>query len=159
MSSTPSINRKYLKDNLSNKFYPIITRDCLVGGIGRGSNRTVVDLSGYLKNGYSGEFTLKIMGDHIHYYSINITKDSGVFNSGENIISDAIPVIYYPSTDLVFTGSISPDTTSKISLYISSVDGKIRLYVNDRKIISNNPLTITSNITANTVTGIAATIQ
>lgn len=153
------VNLKWLKDKASNKFYPIITRDCLIGGIGRGSKREVLDFSSYINTDYTGEFTLKIMAGHVKYYSIDISKIEGVFSPGDNILTGPIPVSYYPTIDLVFTSSINPDTTSKISVYLSSSDGRLHLYINNRYTITNNPLTITPLITANNVTGVAPIIE
>lgn len=139
---------RYLKDDISPKVYPITTKSCIMGGVGRGSTREVIDLSSFITNGYDGSINLINIGDHIKYYTIKIRKLSGVFTAGENVLSGSLPMQYRPAYPLVLKGylgknidggnnSTIADTFNKYVPYIA-INGVLRLIINPRYEVNYN---------------------
>lgn len=159
-SSTTEVNLRWLKDNVSGRFYPITSRSYILGGIGRGSSREVLDFSNYIANKYEGTYKLVTMGNHVKYYVLEVNIKTGTLSNGDNIITNALPVTYYPQKHLVFTGSIDPDNTSKTTIYLSATDGRIHCYVDARHEIQTEPkFALVPVLTATKVVGIAPFIE
>lgn len=160
LASGAEVNLRWLKDNVSGRFYPIITKSVLIGGVGRGSSRTVIDFTNYMNNNYTGSFKLIAIGDHIKYFTLNAEKKTGTLQPGDNIITNAVPVNYYPQKDLVFRASITEDTTSRVTVYLSATDGRVHCFVDPKYIISMDPtLTKTPVLTATKITGLASYLE
>lgn len=154
------INLKWLKDDISGKFYPITSRAFILGGIGRGSSKLITNFTNYISDNYEGIFNLIVIGDHIKYFNVKLKRKNGTLQAGDNILSNALPVNYYPQKHLVFRSSISPDTTSFFTLYLSSVDGRLHCFIDPRYQISIDPnLELSAILTAKEITGIAAFIE
>lgn len=157
---------RYLKDDISPKTYPITTKSCIMGGVGRGSTREVNDLSGFISDGYTGSISLINIGDHIKYYTISIKKTSGLFSDGENVLSRNLPIQYRPIYPLVLKGFISKDNIvdmiNKYTIYIA-INGVLRLITNPLYNVtyseSDHTITKTSLLDVNTLTAFGVYVE
>lgn len=160
LANGAEVNLRWAKDNLSGKFYPITSKSYIIGGIGRGSSREVIDFGNYINANFSGSFKLISIGDHIKYFVLNVDRKTGVLQGGDNILVNALPVNYYPQKDLIFRSSISPDTTSRITVYLGAADGIVHCFVDPINSITLDPgLISTPVLSANNVTGLAVYLE
>lgn len=155
-----TVNRKFLKDNISGKFYPITFRSAILGGIGRGSSRDVIDFATYIHTNYEGVFKRTTMGNHLKYFTLSLTRKSGTLQVGDNILANNIPVTYMPEKDLVFRSMISPDTASRYTVYLSATDGRVHCFVKPLYEVMMDPMfALNPILKANEITGVAAYIE
>lgn len=160
IASTSDVNLRWLKDNVSGRFYPITSRSFILGGIGRGSSREIIDFVTYINSKYEGVFKLVTMAGHVKYYVLDLTIKTGTFAPGDNILTNPIPVIYYPQKHLVFESNISPDETSKITVYLSATDGRVHCFIDPRYEVLVDPgFGLNPILYAKQVTGVAAFIE
>lgn len=151
---------KYMKDGVSGKFYPYTTRSAIQGGIGRGSSREILDFGTYINDKFTGSFTRIIMGDHLKYYMLSLTKTAGNLLVGDNTLINQLPVTYMPPKDLVFRSTISPDKTSRYSIYLSATDGRVHCFIKPTyNIITDPDFALVPVLEANTITAFAAFIE
>lgn len=160
-ADSSDVNLRWLKDDISGKFYPMTSKSFIIGGIGRGSSKEILDFSSYIDFKCDGGiFKLVTMGGHIKYYVLNLALTSGVFAAGDNILTNPLPVAYYPQKDMVFTSNITPDETSKSTTYLSSTDGRIHCFIDPRyEILTEPKFAQIPILTARQVTGVAAYIE